>query len=133
MRASELMSFPVVAIGATASLKEAAGVLVQHEITAAPVVDESEGVVGIVSEADLLFGDVFEPDPTAHMIPPPLEHDLPPRTVAEVMARWVLTLPANADAAQVAAFLVGHRVTSVPISTGVGWWAWPAAGTCCGR
>lgn len=115
MRASELMTSPAVTVRPEATLKEAAAVLVERDVTAAPVVDAGGRLVGVVSEADVLGGDIFEPDPTAHMIPLPLEHELPPRSVAEVMTTEPTVLPADVDAAQVAAVLVGQQLKSVPV------------------
>ena len=53
MRVREVMSSPVVCVPPDLPLKEVADLLVNHRISAVPVVDHGE-LVGIVSEADLL-------------------------------------------------------------------------------
>jgi CBS-domain-containing membrane protein len=58
MRAVELMSSPVVTVGADLTTKQAAKMLAENDITAAPVVDENGLLVGIVSEADLISGGI---------------------------------------------------------------------------
>ncbi|MGB9881005.1 MAG: CBS domain-containing protein, partial [Anaerolineae bacterium] len=54
LTARDVMTRDVVTIPETASLRDAVHVLVNHEISGAPVVDESGNVVGMLSEADIL-------------------------------------------------------------------------------
>lgn len=54
MRAKDVMSDSVMSISADATVYEAASLLVNAEVSAMPVVDEEGGMIGIVSEADLL-------------------------------------------------------------------------------
>ena len=54
MRICEVMSSPVVTVQPDTQLKDVAATLVEHGINAAPVLDASDRLVGIVSEADLL-------------------------------------------------------------------------------
>ncbi len=75
MRAIELMSTPVVTVVTDATTKQAAKMLVDNDITAAPVVDDNGRLVGIVSEADLIRGQI-QPDARAHL---PASPSGPPR------------------------------------------------------
>lgn len=98
MRAVEVMSTPVKTVSAGLTTKQAAKMLVENGITAAPVVDEIGRLVGIVSEADLLRREI-QPDPRAHLtqltdLAVPVR-----RRVAEVMTRDVICVPTSADAA----------------------------------
>jgi len=50
----EIMATKVITIGKDASIYEAARLLVEHNITGLPVIDESNRLVGIISEFDML-------------------------------------------------------------------------------
>lgn len=54
MRANDVMSSIVVTIGAEDTVRDAAGKLLEHRISALPVVDPEGHLVGVVSEGDLL-------------------------------------------------------------------------------
>jgi CBS-domain-containing membrane protein len=116
MLAREVMTSPVVSIGPEASVKEAVRLLDRHDITALPVIDDRDRLVGIVSEADVLLGEV-SPDPRAHVRP---VHDLPEAagTVADVMTRAVMTVHKGADVADIAQLMLDTGVTSVPVTHG---------------
>src|SRR6266496_2864338 len=101
MQARDIMTRPVITFRATTSTREAAAVLTSKQITAAPVVDETDEIIGIVSEGDLI-ADRFEHDPRSRArrdIAP--EHETP-ATVGEVMTDTVIALSATADAADLA-------------------------------
>lgn len=54
MKARDVMVTPVVTLKPSQTVREAAGVFAKHRISAAPVVDDSGRLVGIVSEGDLM-------------------------------------------------------------------------------
>jgi CBS domain-containing protein len=58
----DLMTTPVVTVEPTTPFKEIAARLAQHQISAVPVVDHDQRVLGVVLEADLLLKQEF-PDP----------------------------------------------------------------------
>lgn len=70
MLVREVMTAPVVTLPRNGTVKQAIRLLYEHNITAAPVVDTSGRMVGIVSEMDLLRGE-FEADPAPSPAPPP--------------------------------------------------------------
>ena len=115
MLAREIMTEKVVTVPESASVAEASGTLVTHEISAAPVVDPDGRVVGIVSDGDLLR-DRLMPDPRAHLRPVDAsgEGD-PPRSVSAVMTTPVHTLPASADEAEILRLMLAYRIKSVPV------------------
>src|SRR5439155_658084 len=55
MKIREIMSSEVVTVSTDASLKEVAEILAERRISGLPVVDDDGLVVGVVSEADILF------------------------------------------------------------------------------
>ena len=75
MRASEVMTGPVITVPPDMELKQAAGLLVEHAIGALPVVEDGN-LVGIVSEADLVALEVA-PDPAPTWRPSPTRPSIP--------------------------------------------------------
>jgi CBS domain-containing protein len=109
MRTGDVMSSPVVSVPPDAPLKDVAATLVEHGINAVPVVDASDRLIGIVSEADLLSletGLGRGPAPAG------------PRTAGEVMRQSVYTLTGDTDATAAARLLLRHRLKSVPVMAG---------------
>jgi CBS domain-containing protein len=113
MLVRDLMSSPVVTVAPGTLVKEAADLLVRHEISAMPVVEHGE-LVGIVSEADLVPLELV-PDPRAHLAPvrEPPAHS--PRVVAGVMTRAVVALPERADAAEAGRLMLERGIKSIPV------------------
>ncbi len=54
MEAQNIMTRNVVSVGPEASVGEIAKLLVEHQVSAVPVVDSEFGLLGIVSERDLV-------------------------------------------------------------------------------
>ena len=109
MRTRDVMSSPVVSVGPDAPLKDVAATLVEHGINAVPVVDASDRLIGIVSEADLLSpGTGLGRGPAG----------AGPRTAGEVMRQSVYTLTGDTDATAAARLLLRHRLKSVPVVAG---------------
>lgn len=54
MQAKDVMTASVVTIGADATVRDAAKLMLERGVSALPVVDETKQVVGIVSEGDLV-------------------------------------------------------------------------------
>ncbi|GAA4039473.1 CBS domain-containing protein [Nonomuraea soli] len=113
----EVMTGPVVTVHPTDSVRHAIRLLYQRNITAAPVIDRTGRVVGVVSELDLLRGE-FEPDPRAHALPVHGLDEPPPRTVAEVMTSHVITVSETTDVTYAVDLMVGKRIKSLPVTRG---------------
>jgi CBS domain-containing protein len=54
MRASDLMTTDLVCIRPTQTIKEAADLMLEHRISALPVIDENGKLIGLLSEGDLI-------------------------------------------------------------------------------
>ncbi len=115
MRATEVMTTPFISVGPELSVKAAALVLLDHRIAAAPVLDHGT-LIGMVSELDLLWGDVIA-DPRAHLTPV-TQQPGGARTVADVMTRDVVALPIDTDTADLLTHMRSANVRSVPIVEG---------------
>ena len=55
MKINDVMTERVVTVTPGASLKEVASLLAEHRISGLPVVDEAGSLLGVISEADILF------------------------------------------------------------------------------
>lgn len=115
MLAREIMTSPVVTVEPDLSIRDAMRVLDRHDITAAPVVDEQERLVGIVSEADLLRSGMAQ-DPRAHARPLEEQGETAGTTVADVMTAGVLTVREGTDASDIARMMMDTGVKSVPVT-----------------
>ena len=118
MRARDIMTRPVYTVHPWTTVKEAARIATNHQITALPVVDEDDKLIGMVSEGDLLWHRI-PADPTAHewRRPDDVAAD-PPGLVGEVMTKSVITMGAGADPADMAQVMVDSDVRSIPIVDG---------------
>lgn len=116
MRARQIMTSPVLTVRPETTVRGAATLLLEHRITAAPVLDASGDLIGIVSDGDLVV-DRFGHDPRNRV--QPVQDEPPgPQTVREVMTTTVIALGPSADAADLAETMLGSDVRSVPIVEG---------------
>jgi CBS domain-containing protein len=94
----EVMTYPVVAVRPGVAVDEVARQLIRHHIGAAPVVDASLRVLGVVAESDVLMG------------------DRPGRAFArDVMSSPALTVTADTTLGVVRALLSTHRIGRLPV------------------
>ncbi|HEV7192327.1 MAG TPA: CBS domain-containing protein [Jatrophihabitantaceae bacterium] len=118
MKAHEIMTTDVITVHPDTTVREAAALLTERGITSLPVVDDSNRVIGIVSEVDLIR-DRMPHDPRSHLRQDDSEDQKDPaQRVAEVMSDVVVCLSANADAADVAELMLDNNVRAVPIVDG---------------
>jgi CBS-domain-containing membrane protein len=106
MQAKDVMSNGVLSVGADASVLEAARLLINCRVSAMPVVDTAGTMIGIVSEADLMA------DAEDYVVTPV---GRPPRTVADVMTRDVITASEEAPLAQMARLMKTRNIKRIPI------------------
>jgi CBS domain-containing protein len=121
MRAKDVMSSPVTTIGAGASVRDAARLLINTQVSALPVVDQRNVMAGIVSEVDLIRRVVGESnDPTqlhAHLGDPDSQKVLS-LTVADIMTRDVVTATEETSLEDVATLMLEHQTKRIPIVRG---------------
>lgn len=124
MQAKDVMTRNVVTVTEEMSVVEIAQQLIARGISAVPVVDAAGRIVGIVSEGDLMRRDesgtaavrswwlsLFEA-PEERAMAYLKSHG---RTAGDVMTRKVLTVPEDAELAEIAATLEKHRIKRVPV------------------
>jgi CBS domain-containing protein len=124
MKAMDVMTHDVVTVGPDTDVSEAAKLLVEHDVSALPVLDRDRRVVGILSEADLMRRQEID---TEKKRPWWLEAVLPAATladefarshgkkVAEVMSRSVISASEDTPLAEIATLLERNRIKRVPI------------------
>lgn len=118
MRARDIMSSPVTAVRPGMPIKEAAALLAGNGFTALPVVDDTDALIGIVTEADLVR-DRVPRDPRS------LRHPggdgtavRVTTTVGEVMTTPVVAMGVGTDVAVLAKALLDAGQRSMPIVDG---------------
>lgn len=114
MLVRDVMTTQVVTVRPGLHVKQAIELLDTHRITAMPVVDDDDLLVGVVSEADVLR-DALMPDRRAHERPVPGEGRTGSLTVGDVMTRAPMSVMADADLAAAASVLVDTHIKSLPV------------------
>lgn len=117
MFVSDVMTWPAVTVTDGTSIKAAARLLRDRDVAAAPVVDDSGALVGMVSEIDLLRG-TLPPDPVAHLRPVPADEQAPPSLVSHVMTRDVSVLLPHSDLYDAARSMRASGIRSLPVVDG---------------
>jgi CBS domain-containing protein len=127
MQARDVMTSEVVSVSPETPVREVARLLLEHKISAAPVVDNAGSVVGIVSEGDLIgrseaerkarrdwwLAMLAEGEPLSPEFLAALRRDS--RTARDVMSAPVVSVGEDAEVAEIAALLSQYRVKRVPV------------------
>jgi CBS domain-containing protein len=125
MIAADVMVRYVETVGPDTSVAEAARLMAQNDLSALPVVDDHEQLVGIVSEADLLRREEIG---TEIRRPRWIEAMTPATTLAaefakshgkqvkELMSEDVVTAREDTPLAEIAAILERRRIKRIPIT-----------------
>ena len=116
------MTEGVVSVKPDASLREAASVLVEHRVSGLPVVDEGGGVVGVLSETDIVvkasggtersgyLSWFFDSDVTGDKVAA--------ETVGQAMSSPALTITPDRTVHDAARLMVDERVNRLPVVQG---------------
>ncbi len=127
MIARDLMNSDVVTVTPNTPIRDVARTLLQHRISAVPVVDEIGSLVGMVSEGDLVGRKRTEREAKSEswllrlaegeaLNAEFLENMQEPVAVArEVMSTPVLTVSEDTRADEIAALMAEHRVKRLPV------------------
>ncbi len=122
MNASDVMVRNVVTIGPDDDVAAAVRLLVDHDISALPVIDADNHVLGVLSEGDLLHreedGTLKRRPCWVEAITPSLAMDYAKShgcRVAEVMSSEVISASEETPLSEIANILEKHRIKRVPI------------------
>lgn len=126
MQARDIMTPDVICVAPETPLAEVVGTMLQHRISAVPVLDDGT-LVGIISQGDLLRRVETGTDaPPSRWLELLHSGDMRAadyvkthgRRAAEVMTRAVITVGEDASLAQIARILASHRFRRVPVMRG---------------
>lgn len=123
MKVRELMTANVVSVAPELSLKEVANVLLLNQISGVPVCDAAGHVVGVVSEADILWKELGLPQQGRGGFGLALALDLAygdsqrgaSRTAAEAMTAPAITVSPTAPVSEAAKLMVTNAVNRLPV------------------
>jgi CBS domain-containing protein len=127
MNARDLMSHDTVTVHPDTPLRDVARTLLEHQVSAVPVVDSGGEIVGMVSEGDLVGRKKTERETRSEwwlerlaegesINTQFLEHLQSPLAVArEVMSQPVLTIGEETKAEEIANLMGTHRIKRLPV------------------
>lgn len=114
MLVRDVMTSPAITVSTRTSVKDGLRLLDKHHVTALPVVGSDGGLLGIVSEADLLREAVRHDDRT-HLMPHEHVESPPPRTVDDVMSTLSFTVSPDSDLSDAVELMTNTAVKSLPV------------------
>jgi len=127
MKASDIMTHEVLTVRPDTSVREIARLLNRSDISGVPVVDETEAVVGIITELDLILRNARLHFPTYIRILDNIIYLQDPRryreelrrslgtTAEEIMTREVISATPDTDVEDIATLMVEKRINPIPI------------------
>jgi CBS-domain-containing membrane protein len=130
----DIMTTNVATVRASASFKEIALRLREHQVSAFPVLDEDGMVIGVVSEADLLLKEALSlPLPEEDALSEDAREEAQPGilrqrarekaravTAADLMSRPAVTVGADDSVEHAARLMYARRVKRVPVTDAAG-------------
>jgi CBS domain-containing protein len=127
MKAKDVMTTAVVAVRPETVVSEIARMMLQRRISAVPVVDDADHLLGIVSESDLMRradgGTARHPSWWLSLVSSPEERAIAyikshGKRASDVMTSAVVAVPEEASLEEVAELLERHRIKRVPVLRG---------------
>ena len=130
MKAKEIMTTEVITVRRDTTVRDLATLFAERRISSVPVVDEAGGLIGIVSESDLIEQDKNLHIPTVVSIFDwviYLESDkrfekelqkMTGQTVGDIYSEEVLSVGPEAPVSEVADIMTRERVQAVPVVEG---------------
>lgn len=127
MKAREIMTKEIIAVQPGATVQEIARLLVDHKISGVPVVDAAGGLVGIVSEGDLLHKEVAPRLPDVINILGAIIYyhgverynedfkKMMASTARELMTEHVVAVGPETDVSEVGNLMISHNIKRVPV------------------
>jgi CBS-domain-containing membrane protein len=123
----DIMTTQVVAVHRGTSFKEMAARLRHERVSAFPVVDDDETVVGVVSETDLLPKETLDagwaariPEMTSRVLDEGDQEKAESVTAAELMTEPAVTTAPEDTVEHAARLMYTHRVKRLPVTDGSG-------------
>lgn len=125
MRVAQIMTTKVLTVPPSASLKDAAELMLDNRISGLPVVGSGGDVLGIVSETDILFKERIREVRRPGLLPRRSIDDdealkLSARTVGAAMTMPAVTIGADRPVAEAATTMLERGVNRLPVVDTVG-------------
>lgn len=98
MVARDIMTKDIITVSATATVKNLAKILIQNQISGAPVADKKGKILGIVSEADIIAKKG--------------------KQVKNIMSRRVIEVTEETPVEEIASLMTTHKVKRLPVMRG---------------
>jgi CBS-domain-containing membrane protein len=126
-KAKDIMTTAVITVRSETSIRDLAKLLIEHGINGAPVVDEDENLVGIVTQADLIDQNKVPHIPSVISLldsfiflesPKRLEKELKKiagTTVWDICTREVVTVEDDAGLDEIATLMAERGVYPIPV------------------
>ena len=122
MKVNEVMTAEVLTIGPEAPLRDVARILVERDISGMPVCDIERHVLGVVSEADILFKERGRPSEGGALVGWMLGGGVMPdaakaaaRTVDEAMTAPAITISPFRSVHEAARLMTEHGINRLPV------------------
>jgi CBS domain-containing protein len=117
MKASDIMTLGAATIKRDASLSQALWIMIDHRISALPVLDDNHQVVGIVTEGDFMRSGALAVEELLSMEADDRTKALESRTVDEIMSRDPITINSEASIQEVVSLMERHTIRIIPVSS----------------
>ena len=117
MKVTDVMTSEVITVAPSASLRDAASLLVEHGISGVPVVDAGR-LVGVISESDLIVKERGPREPARRRLRPRGDVKLHARTVREAMTTPAVTVSAWSSVSTAASLMLEADVSRLPVLRG---------------
>jgi CBS domain-containing protein len=119
VRVKEIMAAPLISVGPDVPLREVARLLVAHRITGMPVIDDAAGLIGVVSQADVVreeqAAEAESLRPSRRLRRRRKTDEVAHRTAADVMSVPALTVEAQSSAVRAAWLMTEHDVNRLVV------------------
>ncbi len=124
--ARDIMTSPAITARPDARVKDLVALMITHRISGIPIVTADHELVGIITEADILFKEVLpkphEPTPIAQRLHLPGIAEAAERArkaeglrADEIMTSPVITVTEAATVHEIAGLMVKHKVNRIPV------------------
>jgi len=115
MKASDIMTLGAATIKRDASLSQALRIMIDHRISALPVLDDNHQVVGIVTEGDFMRSGALAVEELLSMEADDRTKALESRTVDEIMSRDPITINSEGSIQEVVSLMERHTIRIIPV------------------
>jgi len=112
---AEVMTYNVVAVRKEAEFKEIVSVMHRRRVSAFPVLDDSDRVIGVVSEADLLPREAYPARPTRRDVRRRVPAKATAMTAEELMTSPAVTIAPQATVTDAARLMHTRKVKRLPV------------------